>query len=60
MTKGQKIQLEMSERREAVNALLGKAEINDEERGKLAEGTKRLQELEVEHRAALASRRHRA
>ena len=54
MTKGQKIQLEMSERRESVNALLAKDEINEEERGKLSADTKRLQELETEHRAAIA------
>ena len=55
MTKLQKIQLEQSERREAVNAALAKDELNDEERTKLAADSKRLQELEVEYRAAITA-----
>lgn len=55
MTKLQKIQVEQSERREAVNALLAKDEMTDEERSKLAADSKRLQELEVEYRAAVVA-----
>ena len=55
MTKRQKIELEQSEKREAVNELLGKDSLTDEERAKLTEHTKRLQELEGELRAAIVA-----
>ena len=53
MRKTVKLQIEMSEKREAINKLLGKEELSDEERGELDTLTKRAQEIEVELRAAL-------
>ena len=55
MRKTVKLQVEMSEKREKINALLGKEELNDEERGELDALTKRAQEIEIELRAALVA-----
>ena len=53
MLKSQRLLLEQSERREKVNALLGKDSLTDEERSTLDEQTTRLQQIEVEYRAAV-------
>ena len=53
MLKSQKLLLEQSEKRQKVNALLGKDSLTDEERGELDTLTTRLQQVEVEYRAAL-------
>ena len=53
MKKTIKLQLEQSEKREKINALLAKDELTDDERAELDTLTKRMQELEVELRAAL-------
>lgn len=56
MTPLQRLQLEQSELREQVNALLGKdGDRNDEERAELAKRTARLQALEPELRAAIVA-----
>ena len=55
MRKTVKLQIEMSEKREKINTLLGKEELSDEERGELDTLTKRAQEIEVELRAALVA-----
>ena len=48
-----RIALQMSEHREAINGLLGKDELTDEQRAELAAKTARAQELETELRAAI-------
>ena len=48
--------VEQSEKRQAVNELLGKEALTDEERANLAEHTKRLQELEGGHSRQLVER----
>lgn len=53
MLKSQKLLREQSEKRQAVNDLLAKDELTDEERATLDTLTKRLQEIEVEYRAAI-------
>ena len=53
MKKSDKLAIEASETRQAINALLGKDELSDEERGELDSLTKRMGELEVETRAAI-------
>ena len=55
MLKSQKLALEMSEKRQKLNGLLGLDTLSDEQRGELETLTKRLQELEVETRAAVVS-----
>ena len=55
MKKSDKVALEMSEKRQAINALLAKDELTDDERGELDTLTKRAQECEVEYRAALVA-----
>lgn len=56
MTPLQRLQLEQSELREQVNALLGKdGERDDDERAELAKHTARLQALEPELRAAIVA-----
>ena len=55
MTKKQKLWLEMSEKRQKLNALLALAELTDEQRAELETLTKRMQELEVETRAAIVA-----
>ena len=49
----QKLQIEQSEKRQRANDLLGREKLEDTERDELGAGTKRLQEIEVEYRAAL-------
>ena len=53
MLKSQRLLREQSEKRQKVNDLLAKDELTDEERSTLDTETKRLQEIEVEYRAAL-------
>ena len=53
MTHLQRLQIEQSEKREAVNALLAKGELDGEQRAALDSLTKRLQEIEPEMRAAI-------
>ena len=48
-----KIALEMSEKREALNALLAVDEMSDEQRSEMGSLTTRMQHLEVEARAAI-------
>ena len=55
MRKTVKLQIEMSEKREKINGLLGKDELSDEERAELNVLTKRAQEIEIELRAALVA-----
>ena len=55
MLRSTKLTIELSERRERINALLDKAELSDEERTERDGLAARLQELEPELRAALAS-----
>ena len=53
MTKSQRLLIEQSEKRQKVNALLGKDSLTDEERGELDTLTTRLQQIETEYRAAV-------
>ena len=53
MKASQKIALEMSEKREKLNALLAVDEISEDQRTELGTLTSRLQELEVKARAAI-------
>ena len=53
MKVSQKIALEMSTKRQALNALLGADELSDEQRAEMGTLTERMQELEVEARAAI-------
>ena len=53
MTKLQKLQVEQSEKRQRVNELLALETLTDEQRAEMDTATKRLQELEVELRAAV-------
>ena len=53
MTLLQKLQIEQSERRQRTNELLTLEELTDEQRGELEALTTRLQNLEVEMRAAI-------
>ena len=55
MTKRQKLQIEQSELRQKINALLGLDELTDEQRAEMEAHTKRAQELEPELRAAIVS-----
>ena len=55
MTKRQKLELEQSEKRQKINELLGKDELTDEERAELETLTKRMQQIEVEMRAAIVA-----
>ena len=55
MLKSHKLLLEQSEKRERTNELLGKDELSTEERAELGTLTTRLQEIEVEYRAALTT-----
>ena len=47
--------VELSEKRERVNALLGKADLSNEERGEMDAATKRIQEIEPELRASIVA-----
>ena len=53
MKASQKVALEMSEKREKLNALLAVDELSEDQRTELGTLTSRLQELEVEARAAI-------
>ena len=53
MKASQKIALEMSTKREALNALLGLDEMSDEQRSEMGVLTTRMQQLETEARAAI-------
>ena len=53
MTKSQKLALEMSEKRQKINALLGKEDRTAEETSELDSATKRMGDAEVEYRAAV-------
>ena len=55
MTTSQKLLLEQSEKRERINALLGKDELTPEERTELGTLTARMQNIEGEYRAALTA-----
>ncbi len=55
MTPRQKLQLEQSEKRQKINDLLGKDELTDDERNELDTLTKRMQQIEVEMRAAIVA-----
>ncbi|MDE0201593.1 MAG: phage major capsid protein [Rhodospirillaceae bacterium] len=55
MTRKQKLQIEQSEKRERLNALLAKDELTDDERGEMDALTKRMQEIEPELRAAIVA-----
>ena len=59
MTKKAKLTLEMSEKRQRLNELLGKDELTTEERAEMAGLTTRLQDLEVELRAAITEEQTR-
>ena len=53
MKSSQKIALEMSEKREQLNALLAMDELSDDQRADMATFSTRMQQLEVEARAAI-------
>ena len=53
MKASQRVALEMSEKREKLNALLGVDELTEDQRTELGTLTERMQELEVEARAAI-------
>ena len=55
MKASQRIALQMSERREKLNALLGEDELSDEQRAEMGDLTERLQQLETEARAAIVA-----
>ena len=55
MKASQRLQIEQSERREKINAILAKETLIDEERGELSTLTGRMQEIEVELRAAITA-----
>ena len=55
MTKRQRLELELSEKRSAINAMLSKDELTEDERGELSTLTTRAQECEVEFRAAVVA-----
>ena len=55
MKKTIQLQVEQSEKRQALNELLAKDELSDEERAELDTLTKRVSEIEVELRAALVA-----
>ena len=55
MTKRQKLQIEQSELRQKINALLGLDELTDEQRAEMEAHTTRMQTLEPELRAAIVS-----
>ena len=55
MTKRQRLQIEQSEKRQRLNELLALDELTDEQRGELDTLTKRMQQIEVELRAAIVA-----
>ena len=55
MTKRMRLELELSEKRSAINALLSKDDLTEDERGELGTLTTRAQECEIEFRAAVVA-----
>ena len=55
MLKSQSLQLEQSTKRQKINDLLGKDSLTDDERGALDTLTGRMQQIEVEYRAAVVA-----
>ena len=55
MTKLQRLQVEASEKRQALNALLALDELTDDQRAELGTLTTRMQQIEVETRAAIVA-----
>ena len=55
MTPMQRLQLEQSEKRQKINELLGLDDLTDDQRGELGTLTARMQEIEVETRAAIVA-----
>jgi hypothetical protein len=55
VTNSQRLQLEQSEKRQKINDLLGKETLEDSARTELETLTKRMQQIEVELRAAIVS-----
>ena len=55
MKASQRVALEMSEKREKLNTLLGVDELSDEQRTEMGTLTERLQQLEIEARAAIVA-----
>lgn len=55
MTPKQNLLLEQSEKRQKINELLGKDDLSDEQRSELDTLTKRMQQVEVELRAAIVA-----
>ena len=55
VTKSQRLQIEQSEKRQRINELLGKDSMSDDERGELESLTGRMQQIEVEYRAAVVA-----
>ena len=53
MKPSQRVALEMSEKREKLNGLLGVEELSDDQRTEMGTLTERLQQLEIEARAAI-------
>lgn len=58
MTPKQRLQLEQSEKRQRLNELLATNNLDDEQRSELEGLTKRMQQIEVELRAAILSEAH--
>ena len=55
MTPAQRLQVEQSEKRQKINELLAADELTDEQRGELQTLTGRMQQIEVELRAAIVA-----
>ena len=55
MTPVQRLAIEQSEKRQALNELLGLDSLTDDQRGEMGVLTKRMQQIEVEHRAAIVA-----
>ena len=55
MTKKQKLTIEASEKRQRLNELLALDELTDEQRAELETLSKRMQQIEVEIRAAITA-----
>ena len=53
MKRSMTLTLELSEKRQRVNEMLGKADLSKEERDEMGGATKRIQEIEPELRAAI-------
>ena len=55
MTPKQRLQIEQSEKRQRLNELLAADNLDDEQRSELDDLTKRMQQIEVELRAAIVA-----